>query len=224
VARRSTPAPSGAENTGAEPEPQRLRDDFDGPTIDKRFCTLRTPLAADWARLDARPGFLSLRGREALTSLFDVSLVATPLQDFQATVETRIDVVPTHYSHSAGLVLFYDHRHFAFLRVYLSESLGSTAVGILLVEDGRKRELLLDRAAVLDGEVVLHARIDTGELQFSYGSPGAPLTPLGPTIDATMMSDETTRGFTGTMVGIACQDAYRRDAVAHFAHFDLQHG
>jgi beta-xylosidase len=39
-----------------------------------------------------------------------------------------------------------------------------------------------------------------------------------------MMSDETTRGFTGTMVGIACQDGYRRDAVAHFAYFDLQHG
>jgi xylan 1,4-beta-xylosidase len=224
VARLSTPLPSGAYESTAQASPERVHDDFDGPTIDKRFSTLRTPLATDWARFDTRPGSLTLRGREALTSLFDVSLVATQLQDFQATVETRVDFAPTHYSQSAGLVLFYDNRYFAFLRVYRSESLGSMAVGIVLVENGQKRELLLDRAAVPDGDVVLHARIDTGVLQFFCGRPDEPLAPIGPTLDATMMSDETTRGFTGTMVGIACQDGYRRDAVAHFAYFDLQHG
>jgi len=43
-------------------------------------------------------------------------------------------------------------------------------------------------------------------------------------IDATYMSDEATRGFTGTMIGIACVDSYRRDVVAHFDYFDLEHG
>jgi beta-xylosidase len=38
------------------------------------------------------------------------------------------------------------------------------------------------------------------------------------------MSDEATRGFTGTMIGIACVDAFRRDLVAHFDYFDVQHG
>jgi beta-xylosidase len=38
------------------------------------------------------------------------------------------------------------------------------------------------------------------------------------------MSDETTRGFTGTMIGMACVDSYRRDIIAHFEYFDLQHG
>ena len=47
---------------------------------------------------------------------------------------------------------------------------------------------------------------------------------IGPVIDATYMSDETTDGFTGTMVGIACVDSYRRDLVAHFEYFDLRHG
>ena len=45
---------------------------------------------------------------------------------------------------------------------------------------------------------------------------------IGPAIDATYMSDETTDGFTGTMVGIACVDSYRRDLVAHFEYFDLR--
>ena len=38
------------------------------------------------------------------------------------------------------------------------------------------------------------------------------------------MSDEATRGFTGTMIGITCVDSYRRDLFAHFDFFDIQHG
>ena len=52
----------------------------------------------------------------------------------------------------------------------------------------------------------------------------ASLQPVGPVIDATYMSDEATRGFTGTMIGITCVDSYRRDLFAHFDFFDIQHG
>jgi xylan 1,4-beta-xylosidase len=224
LARLSTPPPTGTRSEIGSRVPERIRDDFDGPTIDRRLSTLRTRLTADWARLDHRPGSLTLRGREALTSLFDVSLVATQVQDFRASAQTRVAFSPTHFSQSAGLVVYYDHRHHAFLRVYRSESLGSTAIGILLVDGGHKRELLLDRVAIADGDVVLRAHLDTGVLRFSWGWPGEPPVPIGPALDATTMSDESTRGFTGTMVGIACQDGYRRAALAHFAHFDLQHG
>jgi xylan 1,4-beta-xylosidase len=72
--------------------------------------------------------------------------------------------------------------------------------------------------------VVLHARIEAGTLRFGWGRPGEPLVPIGPPLDASTMSDETTRGFAGTMVGISCQDGYRRRAHAHFAYFDLRHG
>jgi xylan 1,4-beta-xylosidase len=72
--------------------------------------------------------------------------------------------------------------------------------------------------------VVLRAHVDTGVLRFFWGWPGEPPVPIGPALDATTMSDEPTRGFTGTMVGIACQDGYRRAALAHFAYFDLRHG
>ena len=47
---------------------------------------------------------------------------------------------------------------------------------------------------------------------------------IGPEIDATYMSDESTRGFTGTMIGMACVDAYRREVIADFEYFDLQNG
>jgi xylan 1,4-beta-xylosidase len=122
-------------------------------------------------------------------------------------------------------VVFYDNKNHAYLRLYRSESLSSNAVGIVLVRDGRKRELLLDRAAVDSDEVVLQVRVDRGSLQFGWHPvDSGDVRPLGPVIDATYMSDEATHGFTGTMIGLAAVDSYRRDLVAHFEYFDLRHG
>ena len=168
---------------------------------------------------------LSLRGGEALTSRFDVTVVATQLQDFVALAETEVEVDPHHLSHSAGLVVVYDHDNSAGARVYRSESLGSRAVGVVVVEDGVKRELVLHRAALDPGPVQLRAALDHGTLQFSWRQRGEDdWRELGPVLDATYLSDETTRGFTGTMVGLTCVDGFRRDLVARFDRFELRHG
>ena len=64
-----------------------------------------------------------------------------------------------------------------------------------------------------------------GTLQFGWRMPSeASFRNIGPEIDATYMSDESTRGFTGTMIGMACVDAYRRHVIADFEYFDLQNG
>jgi xylan 1,4-beta-xylosidase len=221
VARLRTPAPGDELHDGP---PERVCDDFDGPGIDPRFSTLRRRLSEEWATVRARPGCLSLRGGDMLTSRFDVSVVATQLQDFRAVAGTRLVLQPRHFSHSAGLVVLYDDRNFAYLRLYRSESLDTTAVGIVLVREGGKQELLLDRAAVPCDGVVMQARIDHGSLRFLWGASLDDLRPIGPVLDATYMSDEATRGFMGTMVGLACVDSYRKNLVAHFEWFDLQHG
>ena len=121
VARLETPA---SVDGCRDRPPEAIRDDFDGPVIDRRLSTLRRALAEDWAGLRIRPGSLTLRGGDMLTSRFDVSIVATQLQDFDAVAETRVAVRPRHFSHSAGLVVLYDERNFAYLRLYRSESFG----------------------------------------------------------------------------------------------------
>ena len=225
LARLLTPGPTGKTDSDQPIVHERIHDDFDGPAIDRRFSTLRRPWSEDWASLSRRPGALSIKGGEALTSRFDVSVVATQLQAFDAVAETQVSLSPRHFSHSAGLVVFYDNKNFAYLRLYHSESLRSNALGIVLVKDGIKQELLADRAAVDSDEVVLQARIQHGTLQFGWRLPNEEiLHDIGPVIDATYMSDETTRGFTGTMIGMACVDSYRRNVLAHFDYFDLQNG
>ena len=225
VAKAETPAPSMASSIRDEQPTagQRMHDDFDGPVFDLRFSTLRRVPSEDWISLRTHPGQLTLRGGHALTSRFDVSLLATQLQDFTATATTCVDVEPFHLSHSAGLVVFYDHENFVYLRRYHSESLGGPAVGLVTVRRGVKAELLLDRLAIGPGPVIMKVDMDHGALRFGAGPAGAEPQPVGPVIDGTFMADEATRGFTGTMVGLTCTDSFRRDLLAHFDFFDLTH-
>ena len=225
LAQLRTPAPVATKDDAPEHlSYQSFRDDFDGPTVDRRFSTLRRPFAEDWLTLRRQPGSLSLRGGDFLTSRFDTSVLATQLQDFTAAVTTQVTIDPQHFSQSAGLVVFYDNENFAYLRVYRSESLVSNAIGILLVRGLSKQELLLDRVTIDSDEATLRARIEDGSLQFSWQSTDGTFQPVGPLIDATYMSDETARGFTGTMIGLACVDSYRKDLFAHFEYFDVRHG
>ena len=201
-----------------------LRDDFDGDAIDQRFSTLRRAPGPGWLTLGARAGALTLRGGHALTSRFEVSLVATQLQDFVAAATTRVEVDPTHFSQSAGLVVFYDNDNFVYLRRYASQSLGSPALGIVVVRAGHKEELLLDRRAIGPGPVTMRARIDHADVQFEAAAGDEALRPIGPVLDISFLGDEATRGFTGTMIGISCVDAFRRELSAHFDYFDLRCG
>ena len=147
-------------------------------------------------------------------------MLATQLQDFTAAVTTHVTIEPQHFSHSAGLVVFYDNENFAYLRVYRSESLG-------LERDRHRagRGRIEAGTAPATGCPSTPAKrpcglgSTTGTLQFSWRRQTATFQPVGPVIDATYMSDETARGFTGTMIGIACVDSFRKDLFAHFDYF-----
>jgi xylan 1,4-beta-xylosidase len=171
------------------------------------------------------PG-LRLRGGESVTSRHASSVVATPLQGFVAAVETRVDVRPQHFSQSAGLLVLYDDRNLLYARVYASEGLGARVAAVVMVRSGVKTQLLDTRQPLPAGPVVLGAELDVGLVRFWWAPADDPAVrhPLGPALDTTFMSDEAADGFTGTMVGLACVDGYRRDLVARFDHFELRHG
>jgi xylan 1,4-beta-xylosidase len=198
-------------------------DDFDGGALDLRYFSVHTPVSDDWARLGERPGRLRLRGRQSLTSRFDVSLIATPLRNVTATATAVLEFEPHHFSQSAGLVLYYDELNHLYLRVTQSDSLGSRAVAIDLVEQGVRRELRTDRRAIGDGPVTLQAQLTDGVLQFRVGVSGEEPADIGPTLDATILSDEIAGGFTGTMVGVVCQDGFRRRLWADVDSFSVRY-
>jgi len=192
------------------PDHDSFAEDFDGETLPLRFSSIHLPVSADWARLGERPGHLRLRGQHSLTSRFDVSMIATPLQAVTATATAVLEFEPEHFSQSAGLVLYYDELNHLSLRVTHSESLASRAVAIDIVERGVRRELRSERRAIGDGPLILQAHLSEGVLQFRAAPVGEALLDIGPELDATILSDETAFGFTGTMVGVFAQDGFRR--------------
>jgi xylan 1,4-beta-xylosidase len=224
VARLETPSPTGVAPSTA-PAEVVLRTDFTGPDLDVWFSTLRRPATEDWLTVAGDGPGLRLRGGEAVTSRHASSVVATPLLGFVGSVETRVDVAPHHFSQSAGLVVIYDERNFLYARVYASESLGARVAAVVSVRSGVKTEHLDTRQPVPDGPIVLGGDLDVGVVRLWWAPADDPgdRRPLGPELDTTFMSDEAVDGFTGTLVGVACVDGYRRELVATFDHFELRH-
>ena len=91
--------------------------------------------------------------------------------------------------------------------------------------DGKLAFPLPASIPLADGPVILAADIDGAELRFSYRNDGEWLQ-VGPTLDASIVSDEAGRGehgsFTGAFVGMAAFDTSGAGKPADFGHFDYR--
>lgn len=218
------PAEVGAAAAGELPLRGPARDDFDASALDARWNALRTPVNGAWASLTERPGWLRLRGRESLHSLFEQSLLSWRLQHFQATVETCLECSPSHYTQMAGLVCYYDTRQHFYLRVTHEESFGKV-LGIVLTDDGAYDELSESRRVINDWRrVFLRAQIDCAKLQFSACGDGITWQTIGPVLDMSRLSDDygATLRFTGAMIGLCAQDLGGTGACADFDYFEYR--
>ncbi len=195
-----------------------VRDDFNSDKLDARWCSLRVPMDESWCSLKARPGWLRLRGRDSQHSLFYQSLVARRLQHFHVTVETCLEFAPELYTHSAGLICYYDTRTHFYLRVSHDEQLGKI-LGIVLTDDTVYDELKDSQITINDWQkIFLRAEIDHARLQFSASPDGKSWRDIGPVLDASKLSDDygSVLHFTGAMVGLCCQDLKDHCAVRRF--------
>jgi xylan 1,4-beta-xylosidase len=200
------------------------RDHFDSPELGVNWSSLRVPVDASWLSLKERPGWLRLRGRDSLHSLFDQSLIARRAQHFQFTAETRLEFSPENFMQSAGLICYYDTRTHFYLRVTHDEARGKI-LGIVLTDDGDYDEFSESEIAINDWkQIFLRAEIDLQKLQFSASSDGKSWRTIGPVLDATKLSDDYGAGlhFTGAMVGICAQDLSGAKLHADFDYFDYQ--
>ena len=198
------------------------RDHFDSEKLDVNWSSLRNPADESWLNLRERPGWLRLRGRDSLHSLFDQSLLARRVQHFKFTAETRLEFSPENFMQSAGLICYYDTRTHFYLRVTHDESRGKI-LGIVLTDDGNYDELSESEIAVNDWkQFFLRAEVDFQKLRFSASPDGKIFQNIGPVLDFSKLSDDYGAGlhFTGAMVGICAQDLSGWKISADFDYFD----
>ena len=196
------------------------RDGFDGETLSSAFNTLRRPPEESWLSLVERPGWLRLRGRESLNSRFRVSLVARRLGAFRCEATTRLEFAPETYQQMAGLVCFYDNRNYRFLCVTTDRKHGRS-IAVLSLDRGR---MTLTEPTSLDAGAACHLRVRFEEKVFTFyhSTDGKQWRQVGPELDAGKLSDEYCKGFTGTLIGLAVQDATGRHIHADFDFFDYR--
>jgi xylan 1,4-beta-xylosidase len=200
------------------------RDPFDTEKLPLHWSSLRVPAGESWLSLTARAGWLRLRGRDSQHSLYYQSLVARRLQHFRVTAETCLEFSPAHYTHSAGLICYYDTRTHFYLRVTHDEKLGKV-LGITLTDDGAYDELAETQITINDwSQVFLRAEIDRARLQFSASPDGNTWQHIGPVLDASKLSDDygSALHFTGAFVGLGCQDLKDHTQCADFDYFDYR--
>jgi xylan 1,4-beta-xylosidase len=216
------PAPAELPETPWPAAPER--DDFDTPQLDVHWSSLRDPVDDSWLSLTERPGWLRLRGRDSLFSLFHQSLVAKRLTSTRCTVGTCVEFAPDHFTQMAGLICHYDTRQHYYLRVTHDEVLGKV-LGIVLTDDGVYDELPDSQIAIGGWQrAFLRAEIDGERLQFSASPDGAAWQPIGPVLDMAKLCDDygSTLRFTGTMIGLCAQDVGGTFKHADFEYFEMK--
>ncbi len=184
--------------------------DFDAAELPDEFQWLRSPHPGRLFSLSERPGFLRLYGCESLGSHFEQALVARRQQAFCFSVSTRLDYAPRNFQQSAGLVLYYNARKYHYCYVTWDADIGRH-LRIQSAEACEGGSAFPQRYPLADGPVEIRASVDYDRLRFGYrqGETGA-WTWLPLTLDMSWLSDEAgpqaLPNFTGTFVGMACQD------------------
>jgi xylan 1,4-beta-xylosidase len=218
-----------AENTADSKANTFCRYDFDKPRLPVDFQWLRTPWPEEIFSLTARPGCLRLFGRETIGSLFRQSLVARRQQSHCFSAATVVEFEPEHFQQMAGLVCYYNSAKFHYLYISRDETVGKHLRVMSCVPDSPETDAFTPSIAIPAGKpVYLRVEVDYERLQFAYRIDGVDKDwcLLPQQFDASILSDEATApgqpNFTGSFVGMACQDLSGTLRPADFDFFEYK--
>ena len=197
-------APKCADQTREEVSYQKLvRDDFDSEVLNLEYQSLRVPMDQDYISLTERPGWLRMYGRSGLASLFSQCLLARRMTEYYMTAEACMAFEPEVFKQMAGLIVMYDTENYLYLHISKDENIGKCIS--LLKAENKNYEYLTGYLPIESGkDIVMKVVLKDCTAQFYAGYREETLQAVGPSVDASFMSDEACEEgwFTGTMIGI----------------------
>lgn len=190
-------------------------DVFDQPALGPQWSTLRRPATPDWVTLTARPSHLRLHGGHSPQSLIGPSLVARRVTSPEGAFEATIEYRPRSFQHLAGITAYYNTRNWYFLYVTADDE-GQAVLRVARCDRGALTADEADRVPLGETRRLRRGLDLRGPvLRFRYNT-GRAWHPIGPPLDATVLSDEHAEefengqiralGFTGAFVGLWAWD------------------
>ncbi|MEB0261570.1 MULTISPECIES: glycoside hydrolase family 43 protein [unclassified Mucilaginibacter] len=207
-----------------------FKDDFNSSYLNIHFQSLRIPITEDWASLNVRPGFLCLFGRESLSSIHEQSLLARRIQSLKMEAATCLNFSPTSFQQMAGLVCYYNTAHFHYLHISANDK-GQRCLQIITHDHFEQVEAYEESLTLPEnGAIYLKVVLNGAALQFYYALNEKEWIKAGPVLNAGILSDDYVReggsryrpAFTGSFVGICCQDLSGKKIPAYFDWFSYQ--
>ncbi len=200
------------------------REDFDSPNLPIDFQWLRTPWPDELFSLTERPGHLRLYGRETIGSLFRQSLVARRQQAHCYSASTVMEFEPDRFQQMAGLVCYYNSSKFHYLYVSHDRDVGKHIRVMSCLPDQVQSDTFSAPVAIPAGAPVhLRVEVDFERLYFAWRLDDGEWHRLPGPLDASILSDEAaapgTPNFTGSFVGVSCQDLAGTRRPADFDFF-----
>jgi xylan 1,4-beta-xylosidase len=186
------------------------------------FQWLRTPEPERIFRT-GRDG-LTLIGRESLGSWFEQALVARRQEHLAYAAETELGFAPETYQQAAGLTTYYNRHKFHAALVTSEPRAGRVLSVVSCLGDWPDAALTYHKRALplADGPVALRVEVDGARQRFYLGASDG-WKPVGPELEATVVSDEAGRGehgsFTGAFVGVLAFDTSGAGREATFRRF-----
>lgn len=205
-------------------------DQFDSLELNIHFQSLRIPITEKWLSLSAKKGWLTLYGRESLSSFHHQSLIAKRVQHFNVEVSTCLNFSPENFQQMAGLVCYYNTYHWHYLHVMGGEN-GERYLNVISCD---KYEMMepIDQPVLLNenGLIYLKVKFNKAEIQFSFSENRNDWKKVGPVLDGSILSDDYVRdetnryrpAFTGSFIGLCCQDLSGNNHPAFFDFFEYQ--
>lgn len=197
-------------------------DDFSNAQLDIRWQFLRVPLTEEDYSLTACPGHLRLYGGNGLGSRFKQSLIAQRLTETTAEIETTVVFEPSYFKQMAGLILYYDYDNYLYLHLTRDEDQGKV-ITLLKAENNHYTSPYGYVVAPENQPIRMKISLKDGYVSFFWTADEV-WHAFGETLDASFLSDEACNEgwFTGTMVGLCCQDLTGRRLAADFENFTMR--
>lgn len=200
-----------------------VRDDFDSEQLNIHFQTPRIPLGEDTLSLTERPGFLRLKGKESLSSIYHQALVARRQEAFCYTASTCVEYSPVNPLQAAGLVCYYNTYAYHYLQICYQKGLGR-CLDVVTCEGEHLTHPFQPVKIGQAERCFLRADMAYDKLIFSYSFDGENWENIGGPLDSTILSDEFyyagMSNFTGAFVGLCCQDLSGGNLHADFDFFE----
>ena len=202
-------------------------DDFHSAQLDTVYQWLRTPYPESFYSLRDTPGRLRLYGMESPGSLYQQALIARRQTDFVFVASTAIDFEPENFQQMAGLICYYNSRKFHYLYISTDDEMGKH-IGIMSCEANQTSAVTFpiqnQRIHLPQNSLIwLRASVDHARLVFGWSDDGEDWKDIPAELDQSLLSDEAGvdggEQFTGTFVGLSCNDMTGQSRHADFDFF-----